>query len=122
MQGNETDIATQFASNQYSSSMVLVLIVEILIMVVDRVLYSTHAFLSGNKTNYDASPAIIQGQGPIARSPSMMQSTDDSFSYSADESMLISKSGQPYGRKSQMLFGLSGDKDAYNKKNNWIEE
>lgn len=74
MQGNDSDIATQFASNQYSTGMVLVLIVEILIMIVDRVLYSTHAFLSGNKTNYDASPAIIQRQDSNARTPSMMQS------------------------------------------------
>ena len=53
MQGNESDIATQFTSNQYSSKMVLLLIVMICIMVVDRVLYSTHAFLSGQTTTYD---------------------------------------------------------------------
>lgn len=33
--------------------MVLVLICMIIIMIVDRVLYSTHAFMSGNK-KYDA--------------------------------------------------------------------
>ena len=99
MQGNESDIATQFASNQYSTGMVLVLIAEIIIMIIDRVLYSTHAFLSGSKTNYDASPALIDNQDPGAKPPSMMMSSDESY-ISADESMLIRNSGQPYGRKS----------------------
>lgn len=49
MQGNESDIATQFASNSYSSNMVILLIVMITVMIVDRVFYSTHAFFSGSK-------------------------------------------------------------------------
>lgn len=53
MQGNESDIATQFASNQYSSNMVLLIIAMMFIMVVDRILYSTHALLAGNNVVYD---------------------------------------------------------------------
>ena len=53
MQGNESDIATQFESNQFSSNMVILLIVMMFVMVIDRILYSTHAFLSGTKTTYD---------------------------------------------------------------------
>ena len=48
MEGNKSDIATQFSSNQYSAKMVILLIVMIGIMVVDRVFYSTHALLSGS--------------------------------------------------------------------------
>lgn len=48
MQGNESDITTQFSSNQYSSNMVLLVIAMMCIMAIDRVLYSTHALLSGN--------------------------------------------------------------------------
>jgi len=65
MIGNDSDIATQFASNQYSSNMVLLLICIICIMIVDRVLYSTHAFLAGVKTNYDQNPnEELNGQSP----------------------------------------------------------
>ena len=53
MQGNESDIATQFSTNQYSSNMVYLVCFMILIIMVDRILYSTHAFLSGVTTTYD---------------------------------------------------------------------
>ena len=51
MQGNESDITTQFSSNQISSEMVLVVIAMMLVMIVDRIFYSTHALMSG--TIYD---------------------------------------------------------------------
>ena len=60
MQGNESDIATQFASNQYSSNMVLVIIFMICIIMVDRVLYSTHAFLLGKKNTYQKMDSVVE--------------------------------------------------------------
>ena len=53
MLGNESDIATQFSSNQFSSNMVLLIIAMMGIVVIDRILYSTHALLSGTNPIYD---------------------------------------------------------------------
>ena len=53
MQGNESDITTQFSSNQYSSDMVFLVIAMMIVMAIDRVLYSTHALLSGTNPVYD---------------------------------------------------------------------
>ena len=61
MTGGETDIATQFASNELSSNMVVVLIIMIIIVCFDRVLYSTHAFLSGaTKTSYNDEMRVVE--------------------------------------------------------------
>ena len=67
MIGNESDIATQFASNQYSSNMVLLIIAMMFVMVIDRILYSTHALLSGNNVVYDKN-LHVDLQGPNANS------------------------------------------------------
>ena len=45
MAGQENDIAEQYASNNYSESMVILVIVFVIYMVVDRVLYTMHVFL-----------------------------------------------------------------------------
>ena len=58
MQGNESDITTQFSSNQYSSGMVLLVIAMMIIMAIDRVLYSTHALLSGTDPVYDKDTSV----------------------------------------------------------------
>jgi len=97
MQGNETDIATQFASNQYSSHMVILLIVIICIMLVDRVLYSTHAFLSGSRLTYEEvkSPLLIERKETgVSQDTSVLTSNNET-----DMSVNFKMSGQPYGRR-----------------------
>ena len=49
MTGDHEDIATQFSANSFSTGLVYTLIVVIAIMVVDRILYSKHAFISGHQ-------------------------------------------------------------------------
>lgn len=125
MQGNESDIATQFASNQYSSNMVILIIIMMGIMAVDRVLYSTHAFLSGTQPIYDQNLNVgFQGgvnhqnrdHGNVNETSIMMQSID------TDASMLHRQSGQPYARTTQALYNVDSEKKQTNLKNNWIEE
>ena len=48
MTGDHEDIATQFSANSFSTGLVYTLIVCITIMVIDRILYSKHAFISGH--------------------------------------------------------------------------
>ena len=51
MTGDHEDIATQFSANSFSTGLVYTLMVVIAIMVIDRILYSKHAFISGYQTS-----------------------------------------------------------------------
>lgn len=46
MTANKNSIATQFYNNSLSKGMVLTLFSMIFVMVIDRVIYSTHTFLA----------------------------------------------------------------------------
>ena len=93
MAGNETDIATQFSTNELSSNMVVVSIVIIIIICIDRVLYSTHAFMSGTRTTYEERENANARDAVVDDASAMTDSND------ADVSMLHRQSGQPYGRR-----------------------
>ena len=95
--------------------MVVLIIVMICIMLVDRVLYSTHAFLS-RQTLSDSSPLEGNGQnagGDGGRTDSISGGADLSLMKDANDtnsSMMHRESGQPYGRRQQALYSLEDDK------------
>lgn len=127
MQGNESDIATQFSSNQYSSKMVILLIVMIFMMIVDRVLYSTHALLSGPGPTYNAPTSFRASpeqrhEGSVDQSTVMGAGALLTSSVDNDSSMLHRDSGQPYGRRQQALYNVDDEKKEKRKQNNWIDE
>ena len=69
MTGDHEDIATQFSANSFSTGLVYTLIVFISIMVVDRILYSKHAFISGHqasgkrqRSQEAASPSVTESK------------------------------------------------------------
>ena len=94
MAGDTVDIATQFSTNELSSSMVVTIIVIIIIICIDRVLYSTHAFLSGAKLTFNEQ----SGAGPEGASEKndlkiSADTVTNTSTLDADMSMLHRESG-----------------------------
>ena len=92
MQGSESDITTQFEANQYSSNMVILLIVMICVIVVDRVFYSTHAFLSGSKITYEE---LGQSKSPSNEAARTNGRGHNESSLMDESTLLHRESGQP---------------------------